>query len=370
MNASETNPTRRRWLAQGTALCVAGGAPSWTFAGSSAPPSRFDALTRPALAVRQPDKVALLAATVVGPRIVAVGERGVVALSDDAGKSWRQAHSVPTSASLTGVRFVDGSQGWAIGHGGVILATRDGGEQWVSQADGRPLAASAQAVAQARVAVGDARGPALLKEAALLVADGPDKPLFDMHFTDSQRGVVVGAYNLFFETSDGGKTWTSALDRLDNPKSQHLYAVRARGDTWLLAGEQGLLFRSRDGGKSFQRLVSPYAGSWFAMAVSTQGEWILAGLRGHVFRSTDDGEHWAAADGAPPSSFVSATALPDGSVLLANQAGQIFTCKGADALVALPMPNLPPLSQVLPLAGGDLLALGLAGAIRLPGKST
>lgn len=370
MKTAQLSMERRRWLAKGTALCVAGGGPFWALSHASATEARFEALKRPALVVRQPGKAALLAASVAGSRIVAVGERGVVALSDDGGKSWRQARIVPTSATLTGVQFVDGSNGWAIGHGGVILATTDGGEQWLLQADGRVLAERAKAASEARGAAGDTRAAALLKEATLLVADGPDKPLLDLHFTDAQHGVVIGAYNLFFETKDGGKTWASALDRLDNPKSQHLYAIHTRGDTWLLAGEQGLLLRSRDGGKSFQRLASPYAGSWFALAASAQGEWIVAGLRGHVFRSTDDGDHWAAVHGAPPASFVSATALPDGSVLLANQAGQIFTCKGTGALVALPAPNLPPLSQVLPLAGGDLLTLGLGGAIRLPGKST
>lgn len=370
MKFSAPTATRRRWLTHGAALCVASGAPSWALGATSSPLSRFDALKRPALAVRQPNRAALLAAAAAGQRLVAVGERGVVALSDDAGKSWRQARSVPTSATLTSVRFVDGSNGWAVGHGGVILTSANGGEQWLLQADGRPLAVSAQSAAEARAAAGDARSPALLKEGSQLVADGPDKPLFDLHFTDSRRGVVVGAYNLFFETTDGGKSWASALDRLDNPKSQHLYAIGTRGDTWLLAGEQGLLFRSCDGGKTFQRLASPYAGSWFALAAPAQGEWIVAGLRGHVFRSTDDGERWVAVAGAPPATFVSATALPDGSVLLANQAGQIFTCKGAGGLVALPVPNLPSLSQVLPLAGGDLLAVGLAGAIRLPGKSS
>jgi photosystem II stability/assembly factor-like uncharacterized protein len=370
MDSSELQFTRRRLLAQGTALCLAGGSASWAACAAAEPTSRFDALKRPALAVRQPAKAALLAVAATSARIVGVGERGVVALSDDAGKSWRQAQSVPTSNTLAAVRFVDDRTGWAVGHGGVILATTDGGERWVRQADGGVLAAGAQTMAASRAAAGDARAPALLKESALLVADGPDKPLFDLHFMDARRGVAVGAYNLFFETIDGGKTWTSALDRLDNPKAHHLYAMRVRGDTWLLAGEQGLLFRSLDGGKTFQRLASPYAGSWFALAVSERGEWILAGLRGHVFRSTDDGSSWARIDGAPPASFISAATLQDGRVLLANQAGQIFTYQGSDALIPWPAPNLPALSQVLPLAGGDLLAVGLAGVFRLPGKPT
>jgi photosystem II stability/assembly factor-like uncharacterized protein len=266
------------------------------------------------------------------------------------------------------LRFVDAQAGFAVGHGGVILATQDGGETWSLQADGRRLALQAKAAADARAAAGDARAAQLQKEAALLETDGPDKPLLDVHFTDARRGVVVGAYNLFFETTDAGKTWRSGLARLDNPKALHLYAVRSRGDTWLIAGEQGLLLRSTDGGRSFQRLPSPYTGSWFALAVTPHGGWVVAGLRGHAYHSSDDGEHWTRLDGAPAASFVSATALPDGSVLLANQTGQLFSARDGAQLAPLAAPSLPPLSQVTVLPGGDLLALGVAGTIRIPGR--
>lgn len=323
----------------------------------------FAALRQPAIAVRGPDKAVLLAVTPAGPRLVAVGERGVIALSDDGARHWRQARSVPTSVTLTAVRFADAREGWAIGHGGVVLATQDGGEQWTLQADGRSLAAAAEQAAREH-----ADRPTLAREAAQLVADGPDKPLLDLHVFDARHLFIVGAYNLAFESVDGGRQWRSALDRLDNPKARHLNAVAVRGDTWLLAGEQGLLLRSRDGGHSFQRLESPYAGSWFTLLAAGANEWLVAGLRGKAYRSTDDGEHWDALEGAPAASFVGAAALPDGGVLLANQAGQLFTTQGSRPLKAVASPALPPLTQVLALPGGDLVALTLAGVMRVPTK--
>ena len=54
----------------------------------------------------------LLDAVKAGDRIVVVGERGHVLLSDDQGASWRQA-KVPTRATLTAVYFVDAQNGWA-----------------------------------------------------------------------------------------------------------------------------------------------------------------------------------------------------------------------------------------------------------------
>src|SRR5437868_2175092 len=74
-----------------------------------------------ALAARSP----LLAIERAGNRVVAVGLRGHIVYSDDSGATWRQA-LVPVSVDLLGVSFPSPKVGWAVGHGGVVLATRDG----------------------------------------------------------------------------------------------------------------------------------------------------------------------------------------------------------------------------------------------------
>ena len=67
-----------------------------------------------------------------GKRIVAVGDRGYIVISDDHGKTWRRAKS-PAAPLLTGVDFLDDQLGIAVGHDSVILASRDGGETWTQQ---------------------------------------------------------------------------------------------------------------------------------------------------------------------------------------------------------------------------------------------
>jgi photosystem II stability/assembly factor-like uncharacterized protein len=358
MSSTTLWPTRRRVLALGAVAVLP---------AQAAETERFGALTRAAHTVVRPERAVLLAGTLAGERVVAVGERGVVALSDDGARRWRQARSVPVSVTLTAVRFADATHGWAVGHGGVILATRDGGERWELQADGARLAQAAERAATALA--DDPRGATLAKEATQLVKDGADKPLLDLHVVDARRVVVAGAYGLFFETLDGGASWTAALDRLDNPNGQHLYAIAVHERTWLLAGEQGLLLRSTEDGRRFVRIASPYNGTWLAACATGDGGWIVAGLRGHAWRSTDDGQRWVRLEGAPPSSLVSATALSDGGVLLANQAGQVLISRAGSPLTALPGPALPPLSQALALPGGARLALGFGGAARLDTKA-
>ena len=64
----------------------------------------------------------------VGDRLVAVGERGHVVLSDD-GETWRQAEHVPTRSTLTSL-FRVGDRLWAGGHDAVIITSGDQGSSW------------------------------------------------------------------------------------------------------------------------------------------------------------------------------------------------------------------------------------------------
>lgn len=309
-----------------------------------------------------PQRGVYLAATRAGERIVAVGERGSIVVSDDGGARWRQVPS-PVSATLTGVQFASAKSGWAIGHYGVVLGTRDGGETWTLLLDGRRAAQATLDAAKA-LADGSAVSHKRLADAQRLVADGPDKPFLDLHFFDDQVGFVVGAYNLILRTQDGGKQWQSIADRLDNPKGLHLYAIAAEGTTLYIAGEQGLLLRSDDSGTQFQRLAPPYAGSLFALRPVGRDGVVVAGLRGNAFVSDDRGLHWRTLAGAPPVSFVAAFTTTEGVQLL-NQAGQRFVVRG-DQLAASAAPALPPVSGALPLNSHQWLMLTLQGLVRQP----
>ena len=328
----------------------------------------FPALERAALAVRAPERQVMQAAAIAGNRLVVVGERGLVVLSDDAGGSWRQARLVPVSTTLTAVSFAGDREGWAVGHGGVVLHTQDGGETWVKQADGKSLAQAALQSAEEALkrSPNSAAAARAVSDANALVADGPDKPLLDVLFQDAQHGWIVGAYNLFFETRDGGKTWVGAGQRLSNPKALHLNAIAAQGEVIYIVGEQGQMHRSLNGGQSFESLASPYKGSWFSLAAGSDGSVVVAGLRGNAFYSADRGRQWKALEGAPPVSFISARTGNDGSVLLGNQAGQLFSSQSGTALQPVQAPVVQGLTGLLVLKDQRLLALGFAGVATLP----
>lgn len=266
-------------------------------------------------------KSVLLSIARAGERIVAVGERGIILLSDDGGKNWRQA-KVPVNVTLTSVQFVDASQGWAAGHLGVVLHTGDGGETWSKQLDGVAAAQSLLDYAKESPEVHD-RDRAI-KDAELMLADGPDKPFLDICFIDEKSGFAVGAYGLFFKTTDGGQTWKPWVSHISNPSNLHLNSISATGGKLYVAGESGLLLRSMDGGVTFENLVSPYEGSYFGVTAAKSGELVAFGLRGKAFWSNDDGSTWSPVDIKTDAAIAAGTELASGAILLVSQAGELF----------------------------------------------
>jgi len=340
-------------------------------AWSASPPASagFAVLAQPALASARATQQAMLAVTRAGARLVAVGEQGIVLLSDDNGASWRQAR-VPVSVSLTAVRFVDARHGWAVGHLGTVLHSADGGETWVKQLDGVAAAQRVlkEAEARARDAGEETREAAErgLRNARRLVEEGPDKPFLDVHFTDTRTGFVLGAYNQIFRTDDGGLNWRPWHDRMPNPDGFHLYGMSAAQGVLLVVGEQGTLLRSRDGGEHFEALESPYAGSFFGVISEPGGAFIAFGLRGNAFRSDDRGDTWQRVDTGQSESLSAGTVLADGSPALVSQAGELLVSRDAGRSFGR-VPDLPalPLAGLAQAADGAVVGASLVGAHRL-----
>ncbi|HEY6609637.1 MAG TPA: YCF48-related protein [Pseudomonas sp.] len=340
--------------------CLAG--PSYAASGSSVP----DLLDLPARESARAQHSLQLAVTRAGNRLVAVGERGAVLLSDDAGRSWRQAKSVPVSVALTDVHFASASHGWAVGHSGVVLHSADGGETWQRQLDGNQAAVVIRDDAKRRAEAGEEGAAAALRSAEYLVSDGPDKPFLGVRFRDELRGYVVGAYGIALQTVDGGKSWQSLVGQIPNPRGKHLYQIQSDGDALLIAGEQGALMRSVDGGVSFAEVTTPYSGTFFG-ALDLHGDALLAfGLRGNAWRSDDGGASWQQVKLGQPVTVSAGRRLQDGSVLLADESGRLLrSTDGARSFVALAVQPGTGLTGIAEAADGALILSGARGLSRV-----
>jgi photosystem II stability/assembly factor-like uncharacterized protein len=330
--------------------------------GSPAGPAQPDFAAVAPLAA----KSLLLDAHAAGKRIVAVGERGHVLLSDDQGSTWRQA-KVPTRATLTGVWFHDARLGWAVGHDEVVLRTEDGGENWVLQ------------------------------------HSAPENlwPLLDVWFRDADHGIAVGAYGKYLESRDGGRSWTErpfeptpagtgaatpaattpapadaeeyadeggdSLTELEGESGDlHLNAiVPIDGSSLLLVGEAGALYRSDDAGGNWRQLASPYDGSFFGGIALTRDSLLAFGLRGNLWRTDDGGTTWRQLDSGTLAILSDAIKLDYGTVIVVGNAGAVLVSRdGGENFTLQQQADRKGLQRIL-RAGTDFLVFGETGVRRL-----
>jgi photosystem II stability/assembly factor-like uncharacterized protein len=281
----------------------------------------------------------LLDLALAGRRLVAVGERGHVLLSDDAGKAWRQARSVPTRTLLTAVHATSERQLWACGHGGVIVGSSDAGETW-TLADGR--------------------------------ADGPDV-LLAIRVQPDGQGLAVGGFGAARSTADGGRSWKPVTLIDGEAGERHLNRILlSAGGSWLIPAEGGHVLRGSGsaGALRWQAVKTPYAGSLWCGLQLGNGVLVVGGMRGNLVRSADDGRSWQHQAVPEAGSFTAGLALPDDRPLLVGVDGTVVRGDATASSFRLHrLDDRVTLTAVARLPDARLVATSLAGArpLDLPG---
>ncbi|MDM0106963.1 YCF48-related protein [Variovorax sp. J22R24] len=360
------DPTRRSLV--GALALACGGAAAGAWAAPAAPGAEWrDVLDTPAARSTLGARSLINGLARAGHRIVAVGQRGHVLLSDDGGASWRQAE-VPVSSDLVAVCFPTERQGWAVGHDGVILRSTDAGQSWTLQLDGRRTGPLMVDYYQRRVAAAQGaeaqRAAALVDEAKRFAAQGAENPLLDVWFKDAQTGYAVGAFGLALRTDDGGARWEPLTHALDNPKSLHLYALRSVGEDIFIVGEQGLLLQLDSATGRFAARETPYKGTLFGIVAGTRAL-VAFGLRGSVVRSTDGGRNWSQVATGVQSGLTAGLRRSDGSIVLVSQAGHVLVSRDDGAsFQPLRVEQAMPAAAVAEAVGGALVIAGPRGAAR------
>lgn len=284
----------------------------------------------PALAEINPARLLLLDAERVGARLVAVGERGTVLLSDDEGQAW-SARRTGTTRTLTALAFDDANTGVAVGHGGVLLRTEDGGRNWTA-IDVEELAGN----------------DSLLGVTAL----------------GSGRFVAFGAFALYLESGDAGRTWTRR-QVFGEDGDAHIFQLFAADPALFLVGERGTLARSDDQGQTWTLLDSPYPGSYFGGLRTREGALLIYGMRGNVWRSGDGGRRWDAIDLGLTIGLNGGSLLDDGRIVLAGNGGLLLQSSDDGRSFTRINGASGDLAQARPSGDNTLVLVGAAGAQRV-----
>lgn len=240
--------------------------------------------------IQNPEKLPIIAAQCAGDRVISVGEYGSVMVFDPVADKARQAKQVPTRASLTAVSFIDQRHGWAVGHQGVILQTRDGGDNW-----------------------------------SLLQADPEFEAFFSVLFLNENKGLIGGRFATLMRTEDGGQSWKK-LSISDDPEAEeaHLFDLFSDGQGKIYAASEfGNVLVTEDEGSSWRTLETGFGGSLWAGIADTKGTIVTVGMVGAIYRSSDFGESWEAIDVNSQASFTDVVRLKNGDIVAVGLNGVV-----------------------------------------------
>ena len=260
----------------------------------------------------------------------AVGAGGTLVQTFDE-HTWSMRSSL--GVDLFAVTCVGNLKGWAVGQGGAVMHTEDGGQTWAP-------------------------------EQSNLVA-----ALRGVHFSDALHGVIAGDGGALARTEDGGQSWTPIATT-----SSDLGAVAATtSGEFFVASAGGSVLHSTDFGRSFSPVAIAGAADVVAIASDADGTLVFAGDGvGHVFASTDGAASFHLETTAPAAiasiasagqwggsgwGGVSALAVGDGGVVLLRASDGVWAASNAGTTANLRAALVTDTYSYVAGEGGTLLAL-------------
>jgi photosystem II stability/assembly factor-like uncharacterized protein len=213
-----------------------------------------------------------------------------------------------TNNTLWGVSFADANTGIAVGEGGTILKTVNGGLTWTAQNRGGetdplyavslPTRSSGSVVGPwGRIFLTSDEGTTWNKQSGVMddgdILQGVSTLGDGSTIAVGYRYVFVPslkAYGTAFRTTDGGATWerwssTTAIKPLSG-------VVLAASRTGIAVGSEGMILRTIDGGSSWFMQRSGTSRSLSAISLSDANTGTVVGDSGTILRTTDGGESW------------------------------------------------------------------------------
>ncbi|WP_417285303.1 WD40/YVTN/BNR-like repeat-containing protein [Comamonas sp.] len=231
-----------------------------------------------------------------GDRLVAAGALGEILYTDDRGAHWQAAKlNQDRQALLVNMAFApDKKTGFAVGHEGWILRTKDGGSTW--------------------------------EEMAFSKENG--EPLMSIARLPSGDWITVGAFGRALVSKDNGQSW-QALTLPAEVEDKHMNRIASSDDgkNWLIVGERGLVLQSKDSGESWQTEPAFYKGSFYNAMPTRNGGWLVYGMRGNVFLQAEAGAPWTRSSVPAPVSFFGHTLDKDSNIVLVGQGGMLGISK-------------------------------------------
>lgn len=234
-------------------------------------------------------------------------------------------------AAFFGIDLENG-EGVAVGAGGAISESKDGGKTWKAVAPS-PTDLALLSVAKRgphAIAVGQSGVVAIAQDGKWQKVDAGTKArLLSVDVNSSGLAIVGGQFGTVLKSADGGKTWTPSApdwsllaleDHFGTGEPTIYSAIVTESGQITIAGEFGVMMRSDDGGATWRvvRGIDPKAPTLHAMHLveAGKGNSYAVGQSGALLISADGGETWTQCDVATKLNFLGVAASASGQVVV------------------------------------------------------
>lgn len=267
---------------------------------------------------------------------------------------------------------VDGNAGLAVGAGGQLMESNDGGKTWKQSADNvGALALLGVGISQGHaIAVGQ-QGQIYFREqgkAWAKASSGTDNRLLSAAVNSSGLAVAVGAFGTALKSTDGGQNWQKISPEwatiMPNGEEPHLYvAMVDEKGVITIAGEFGLILRSADGGATWKTLHKSDA-SVFAMQIRADGVGYAVGQAGSILRTSDGGSTWTQLPSSTPAILLGVTSTANGQVFITGMHDMLVSTDNGSSWNHATNPEITTSwYQGIAGSGSNVLAVGHSGQI-------
>jgi len=248
-----------------------------------------------------------------GQRVVAIGDGGVILTSTNGGQDWVTRTS-GTTAELSGVSLsANGERVAAVGSDGVILTSDNGGKDWAARTSGTTAqlnGVSFSADGERAVVVGS-DGVILTSSNGgrdwITQTSGTMKSIFDVSLSSDGQGALAVGYGVILTSRNGGEDWTS--HSIGNRMQVSDISLSADGQRAVAVTPNGEILTSSNGGQDWatqtigtaiSQLPSNTIVQLGSVSLSADGRHAVAvGVAGLILISDNGGQMFVSGGWAP-----------------------------------------------------------------------
>jgi photosystem II stability/assembly factor-like uncharacterized protein len=251
----------------------------------------------------------------------AVGEGGTIVRTTNGGRTWTVQES-GTVRDLLAVSFSDPRNGTVVGVYGTILRTTNGGTTWTPQTSFRVEHYTDVSFTDVNngFIVGDGTVLRTTNGGAnwLLVTTGMEAE--HVSFADSLTGTVVRGSTVH-RTTDGGANWV----RQFTGSSGRIWDVSFFDvNTGMMVGEQGTVFYTSNGGRVWRPRQTGVGDVYTSVSLVDARTATVVGAGGTILRTTDGGETWTHQKLGPYDAFFGVSFADTNNGTITGQEGAIL----------------------------------------------